>query len=271
MHYIHCEHYRGYEIEIDTDSDAESPEEWQQSDLIFVSYTPGHLYPSLREGREQAKHAKYREDLFDLMAKDPHDTASEYRVFALDLNWMMNGFYVPGSRFVGEVFASEFPRNEEDEDFCLDDWVESLPDAAIVIKRGAFDEPVTTEMLVRAMETGKMPDFDELAAQGHFEMWLSWFEGEIYVYRVHTDIDELLKSGVPESLIAEFEFSDSCSGFYAISRTAQLRAASGGCRRLLDDGYGHALLEARASIDNHLAWVARTNQIDLPAKLEKVA
>lgn len=265
---LHYEVYRGYDIYIDVDEDPCSPEEWADDKLVFVSFTSEWEYPVSRGAQRAASHVRYREELFDRMAKDREDTTSRYRVFALDINWTSRGVYVPGSSFDGEVFACDFPKNEDDEDFDPGEWVETLPQCAVVVERGYFDRPLTTEMLVRAMETGVTPDFDAEGAETYYEQWCTWFEGEIYTYRVETDNERLVAMGVAPELVDDFELSDSCAGFYA-TQPACLRRAKAAGITVKDDGYGSALFEARSVIDGHLRHLASRCQLQIPERMER--
>lgn len=263
---VHEEVYRGYTITIDIDNDPQSPEEWQDGSVVFVSYHDKMLLPHTKEGKKQASDLRRPEDLLAFMAQDENDKTSKHRVFAVDLNVTSRGVYRRGCSFEGEVFASAFSKDEDDDDFDHDEWEQSLPRAAIVVERGHFDRPLTTEMLVRIMETGVVPDFDARGAERHFQFWLSWFDNDIFLYSTSTDAERLIELGVDPDEVRDYELSDACCGYYVLD-SLYLKRQKAEYDAIDAGDYGGALAEARGGIDAHLDYLERSGP--LPAALRK--
>ncbi len=264
----HTEVYRGYSIDIDFDGAGDSPEHWQDGDVIFVSFYREMPLPQTKEGQKQVSHLRGPSDLLAVMAQDKTDTTSKYRVFAVTLNVTSRGVYRNGCSFDGEVFASDFARDEDDDNFDEYEWEESLPRAVIIVKRDHYTRPITTEMLVRMMETGVEPDFDERGAEHHFQLWLSWFDDDVYAYRVSSDAERLLALGVSPEKLRDFELEDACCGFYGMS-AAYLRRRKADYDAIEVGDYGGALDEARSLIDGFLSF--REKDGALPEALGKGA
>lgn len=257
---VHHEVYRGYDIRIDTEAAPESPRDWHGDAVVFVSFDPRLSHIVGRSSRDNTHHRRHREDLLAFMARNKEDSSSAQRVFAVSINLTDNGVYAPGCTFDGEVFSEDFACDEDDDNFDRQAWESELPQAAIIVKRGHFDQALTTEMLVRVMETGEEPDFDADGAELAFHSWLAWFGGEVYEYIISTDHELLLERGVAPDQLRDFELIDACCGYYALS-PSYLKRRKWDTATTPTDAYGGALIAARDLVDGHLEHLALSNTL----------
>ena len=272
--------YRGYDITIAVDDEPHSPEDWYADEVVFVSFDATWSFPEAEEkhplfrsshgGRAQGSKARWNspEDLLQFMAADSKDTTSAYRVFAVEMSWEDSMSCARRSSFCGEVFVEEYPPVlDEDGEPDHDAWIATLPSAAIVVRRDTFLQPDTPEVLANIMITGEVPDWDEEGAEHHYASWLAWFTGEVYLYIVSTDDEQLKELGVSDEDLPRLQLEDSCCGFYDVSAASRRPNT----KRLLpyrDVDYGGALDEAKAVIDSFLCKVVTDKGITLPKEMQ---
>jgi hypothetical protein len=202
------------------------------------------------------------------MAADHNDSASPYRVFAVTMSWKDSASCARRSSFDGEVFAEDFPPVlDEDGEPDHDAWIDTLPSAAIVVRRDTFHQADTSEVLADIIMTGEVPDWDEEGAEHHYASWVAWFSGEVYAYCVDTDDEHLQELGVAPEDLPHLQLEDACCGFYDVS-AASVRP---GTKRRLprrDVDYGGALDEAKAVIDTFLHKAVTGQGITLPEGMQ---
>lgn len=265
--------YRGYDIIIAVDDEPHSPEEWFMDEVVFVSFDATWTFPEADEKHplfQKGQHRKWKspEDLVQFMAVDRNESASAYRVFAVTLSWADGASCARRSSFDGEVFAEDFPPVlDEDGEPDHDAWLGTLPSAAIVVRRDTFHQADTSEVLADIIMTGQVPDWDEEGAEHHYASWVAWFTGEVYLYTVSTDDEQLKELGVSDEDLPGLQLEDSCCGFYDVSAASRRPNTK---RRLpcRDVDYGGALDEAKAVIDTFLHKAVTGQGITLPEGMQ---